>query len=130
VDIENRGDRATAASTGSWLLRAGSGGLHGEGVCLDIADVVRDTPTILLKKIEDLRGVGANAPVDRVLRNAGGLMDVEPLKDADADGVLLVAQSDHGIDECRAARGEISGDDSDEAENHRATDERDPIGRC
>jgi hypothetical protein len=32
VDTENCGDRATAASTGSWLLRAGSGGLHGEVV--------------------------------------------------------------------------------------------------
>jgi hypothetical protein len=87
-------------------------------------------PTILRKKIEDLREAGADAPVVRVLRHACGLVDVEPLKDADADGVLLVAQSDQGIDVCRPARGEIGGDDSDEAENHRATDERDPIGRC
>ena len=54
MDTENCGDRATAASADSWLMRAGSGGLHGN-VCLDIADVVRDTPTILPKKIEDLR---------------------------------------------------------------------------
>jgi hypothetical protein len=36
-------------------LRAGSGGLHGEGVCLDIADIVRDELTIVYKKFEDLR---------------------------------------------------------------------------
>jgi hypothetical protein len=30
-----------------------------EKVCLDVADVVRDAPTILRKKIEDLREVGA-----------------------------------------------------------------------
>ena len=82
------------------------------------------------KKLEDLREAGADAPVVRVLRNACGHVDVEPLKDADADGALLVAQSDQGIDVCRAARGEIRGGDGDEAENHRAADERDPIGRC
>jgi hypothetical protein len=38
-------------------MRAGSGGLNGE-VCLDIADVVRDEPTILRKKIEDWREAG------------------------------------------------------------------------
>jgi hypothetical protein len=32
VDIEKRGDRATAASADSLLLRAGSGGPNGEGV--------------------------------------------------------------------------------------------------
>ena len=91
---------------------------------------IQTTPAILPKKIEELREAGANARVVRVLRNACGLVDVEPLEDADADGVLLVAQSDQGIDVCRAARGEISCDDGNEAENHRATDERDPIGRC
>jgi len=40
-------------------MRAGSGGLNG-AVCLDIADVVRDTPTILPKKIEDLREAGGS----------------------------------------------------------------------
>ena len=35
-------------------MRAGSGGLNGE-VCLDIGDVVRDEPTILRNKMEDLR---------------------------------------------------------------------------
>jgi len=35
-------------------------------VCLDIADVVRDEPTILRKKIEDLRQLGAFVfPVER-----------------------------------------------------------------
>ena len=87
-------------------------------------------PTILPKKIEDLRGVGANAPVVRVLRRACGLGNVERLKDPDADGVLIVAKSDQGIDVCRAVRGKKSRDDNDEAENYRATDERDPIGRC
>jgi hypothetical protein len=32
MDIENCGDRATAASADSLLLRAGSVGLNGEGV--------------------------------------------------------------------------------------------------
>ena len=83
----------------------------------------------ILRKNEDLRWVGANAPVHRVLRNACGLVDVEALRDSDANGVLLVAQSDQRIDASRAARGEIGSDDRDDAENHRATDERDPIGR-
>jgi len=39
-------------------MRAGSGGLNGDGV-LDIADVVRDELTILRKKIEDVREPGA-----------------------------------------------------------------------
>ena len=39
-------------------MRAGSGG-RTEKVCLDIADVVRDELTILHKKIEDLRQLGA-----------------------------------------------------------------------
>ena len=39
------------------LVRAGSGGL--EEVCLDTADVVRDAPTILPEKIEELRTLRA-----------------------------------------------------------------------
>ena len=63
MDIDKCGDRATAASTGSWLMRAGSGGLHGEGVSLDIADVVRDELTILRKEIEEPHAVRAGRAV-------------------------------------------------------------------
>jgi hypothetical protein len=58
VDSDNDGDKATAASADSVLVRAGSAACT-ESVYLDRADVVRDTPTILRKKIEDVRGVGA-----------------------------------------------------------------------
>jgi hypothetical protein len=49
---------ATAASASSLAYESRLRRLHGE-VRLDIADVVRDEPIILRKKIEDLHEAGA-----------------------------------------------------------------------
>jgi hypothetical protein len=59
VDTEDRGDdRATAVSTGSWLLRAAPAA-YTERVSLDMADVVRDELTILREEIVEQLTIGA-----------------------------------------------------------------------
>jgi len=91
VDIENCGDWATAASADSLLMRAAPAACT-ERVCLDIADVVRDEPTILQEKFEEMReartiyrrasySAAANASFTSRLASVGGGRAAEDLDD-------------------------------------------------
>jgi hypothetical protein len=58
VDIEHRGDRATAASADSLAFESRLRRPTRRTCVLTLADVVRDEPIILRKKIEDARAAG------------------------------------------------------------------------